>query len=499
MAETILKMTDISKKFPGVLALDRASLEIEKGEVHILLGENGAGKSTLIRVLSGVYQKDGGVIDFAGKVIDNPSPRQMRDLGVSTIYQEFNLVPMLSVAENIFLGKEIMKKGAKERMDIKAMNVRAQQIMDGLGIRIDARQKVRNLSVAKQQMVEIAKALFEGTHIIIMDEPTAALTDKEIDTLFKMIKRLTAEGTSVIYISHRMEEFERVGDRITIMRDGKTIRTVKVAGTNREELIRLMVGREIRDIYPKINQRPGKELLRVEHLSTERISDVSFSLREGEILGVAGLMGSGRTELAKAIFGLDELTGGAIYIDGRPVRIHTPADAIKHGIALLPEDRQRQGLILVMNVMQNITINNLDQFVKTSVISYERELAAATEYIEKLNIRTPGPFQKVRNLSGGNQQKVVVAKWLLSHCKVIIFDEPTRGIDVGARHEIYMLMKQLVEGGAAVMMISSDLPEIIGLSTRVLVLADSRIGGEFQTSEATQEMILHYATGGMDA
>ncbi len=496
MAKTVLKMTGITKRFPGVLALDNASLEIEEGEVHILLGENGAGKSTLIRILSGAYHKDSGSIVYNGQTVENPTPLQMRNLGISTIYQEFNLVPMLSVTENIFLGKEIMKPGAKERIDMKKMQAQAQEIAGQLQMGIDVREKVRNLSVAQQQMVEIAKALFEGTGIIVMDEPTAALSDKETETLFAMIKKLTAQGTSIIYISHRMEEFERIGDRITVMRDGKTIKTVKVSEETRDGLIKLMVGREIQDIYTKIEYNAKEEVLRVSNLSSEYVHGVNFSLRAGEILGISGLMGSGRTELAKAIFGLDPLIGGEIFMDGGRVEINSPHDAIKNGIALLPEDRQHQGLILVMNVMQNITINNLDQFVKRSAISSEKELKVAGDYIEMLNIRTPGPYQKAVNLSGGNQQKVVVAKWLLSKSKVVIFDEPTRGIDVGARHEIYMLIKNLVENGAAVIMISSDLPEILGLSSRIMVLQNGRVAAEMDRADATQELILNYATGG---
>lgn len=496
MADTVLKMTGITKRFPGVLALDHADLELKKGEVHILLGENGAGKSTLIKVLSGTYQKDEGTIEYKGEIIENTSPKRMKDIGISTIYQEFNLVPMLSVADNIFLGKEITKNNSKETLDKKEMYEQAQKIINELHISIDIREKVSNLSVAQQQMVEISRALYGGANIIIMDEPTAALTDNEIDTLFDMIKKLTAQGTSIIYISHRLEEFERIGDRITVMRDGQTIKTLKVHDEDTHGLIKLMVGREIQDIYPDIEFHQGKALMRVSHLTNKNIADVSFSVHEGEILGVAGLMGSGRTELAKAIFGLDAVNSGDVEICGVKVDIKSPEDAIRNGIALLPENRKEQGLIMVMNVMENITINNLGQFINKGKISAKKELAVANDYIEKLRIRTPGPYQKAMNLSGGNQQKIVVAKWLLSQSKIIIFDEPTRGIDVGARSEIYTLIKALVDKGAAVIMISSDLPEILGLSENILVMAQGHASVILPRSEATQEKILYYATMG---
>ncbi len=495
MAE-FLEMRGIVKKFPGVLALDHVHLSVKKGEVHALLGENGAGKSTLMKILSGAYQKDEGEILFDGQSVEIKSAQDAQRLNISTIYQELNLTEQLSVAENIFMGRQLMKN--RFQVDWKRMYAEAQSILDDLGVDIDAHTPVRDLGVARKQMVEVAKALSINSRVLIMDEPTAPLTNREIDTLFSTIRMLKSRGVSIIYISHRLEEVMEVCDRATIMRDGKNVVELNVKDTNLDEIIRYMVGRELKEKFPKIHIDAGQERMRVEHINAgKRVKDVSFSVRGGEILGIAGLVGAGRTETARAIFGMDHRDSGEIFIDGQKVDIAQPLDAIKAGIGFVTEDRKGEGLVLGMSVAQNITLATLEKFGSSAHLQLGKEKETVGDYIGKLNIKTPSQLQLARNLSGGNQQKVVLAKWLLSDSRVIIFDEPTRGIDVGAKIEVYNIINDLIRAGVAVVMISSELPEILGMSDRVAVMHQGEITGIFDNDGTlTQEKILYYATGG---
>ncbi|MEF2112768.1 MULTISPECIES: sugar ABC transporter ATP-binding protein [Clostridium] len=495
MSEQVLKMERISKSFSGVKVLKNAGVEVNKGEVQILLGENGAGKSTLMKILSGAYTKDGGDIIIKGKKVEINSPKDAEKLGISIIYQEFNLVPFMTVAENIYLGREPMSN-IPGKIDFEKMYSDAQNALDYLNVDIDTRKLVKDLGIAKQQMVEIAKALSLKSEIIIMDEPTAALTDKEIDYLFKIIRKIKSEGVSIIYISHRLEEFVQIGDRVTIMRDGATITTVAIKDTSIDELIKLMVGREIKNKYPKVDVKPGKELLNVKSLSKEGVfKNISFNLREGEILGFSGLMGAGRTEVMRALFGVDEFDSGEIYIAGKKVTIKSPIQAIKNGLGFVTENRRDEGLVLPMDVGNNITLATLNNYCKNPImINHEKEVKDIKEYMSLLDIRASGPFQKAGTLSGGNQQKIVIAKWLSSNSKILIVDEPTRGIDVGAKVDIYNIMNDLVKKGVGIIMISSELPEILGMSDRVLVMCRGSITGELNMEEASQENIMHYAT-----
>lgn len=497
MSETILKMSGICKQFPGVRALNNAWLNVEEGEVHILVGENGAGKSTLMKILTGAYQKDGGEIIFCGKPLENPTPREALDAGISIIYQEFNLIPHLSVAENIFIGREELFMDFPGKINWKKLYARAEETLERLDIHMNVRAKLKTLSVAQQQMVEIAKALSLNAKLIIMDEPTAALSENEIKTLFADIRKIKETGVSVIYISHRLEEFEQIGDRVTVMRDGETIQTLNICDTNVDELIRLMVGRDIVEMYPKVRVEPGKELLRAEHLGRRGVlHDISFKLHSGEVLGIGGLMGAGRTELASAIFGADPIDEGKIFVEGKETPIRNPRMAINAGIGFLTEDRKTQGLVLKMSVGKNITLPSLDKFRKWTHIDLKRETDAVNESIRALRIKTPTHKKLARDLSGGNQQKVIIAKWLMTKSKVFIFDEPTRGIDVGAKYEVYSLMNQLAAEGAGIILISSDLPELLGMSDRIAVLCRGEMIAELPIEEATQEKVLYYAAGG---
>ena len=491
-----LLMQHITKRFPGVLALDDVSLSVRKGEVHALLGENGAGKSTLMKILSGAYQKDEGDILIEGQPVQIRSSSDAKALGISIIYQELNLIEQLTVAENIFMGDPIMRNPAM--VNWQAMTRKAQDLLDELGIDINARSLIRNLGVAHKQMVEVAKALSIQSRILIMDEPTAPLTSREIDTLFATIRMLKARGVSIIYISHRLEEVKDICDRATIMRDGRNVAVVEVADTSIDEIIRYMVGRKLEEKFPKIHIPLGEELFRVENISAGKlVRDVSFSVKSGEILGIAGLVGAGRTETARAIFGMDKKLSGQVYVAGKPVTIERPLDAIRAGIGFVTEDRKEEGLVLTMNVGNNITLATLKEFMSMGKLNLSRERGMVKEYIGKLNIKTPSHLQIARNLSGGNQQKVVLAKWLLSKSRVFIFDEPTRGIDVGAKIEVYNIINELISSGAAVIMISSELPEIMGMSDRVAVMHQGRITGILPNDNTlTQETILLYATGG---
>ena len=494
--QPLLEMRGIDKRFPGVQALNDVSLDLHLGEVHVLLGENGAGKSTLIKVLSGAYPPDSGEIRLDGQPVRLGTPHDAQVLGISTIYQEFNLAPDMSVADNVFLGREPMWSRTLGIVDKKKLIDQTRKLLDSLDVQIAPEAIVKELGVAQQQMVEIAKALSLDARIIVMDEPTAALTSHEIDRLFETIRELKRRGVAIIYISHRLDEVKALGDRATILRDGACVGTVLVAETPLEDLVRMMVGRDLKDKFPKIHVEPGEEALRVEHLTRKGVlRDVSFHVRRGEILGIAGLVGSRRTETARAIFGADELDGGRIFVHGKPVEIRTPADAIRNRIALVPEDRKRHGIVAHLSVRANITLSALSQFSRRGFLDIESEKTRAREYASSLRIATPDLERWVLYLSGGNQQKVVIAKWLSTNADVFLFDEPTRGIDVGAKVEVYQLMGQLVKRGAAIVMISSELPDILGMSDRILVMREGQVCGEFERHEATEENILDCAIG----
>ncbi len=493
MKEVLVSMKNISKTFPGVKALDKVNLEILKGEVLALLGENGAGKSTLMKILSGVYTKDGGTIHILGKEYDNLTPGQARQIGVAIIHQELNMCKELSVAENIFLGRELIKGTA---LDNKEMLRQAKEILEDLKIDIRPEQILGDLPVSKQQMVEIAKALSLNAKILIMDEPTSALTAKEIEDLFRIIKKLKKEGKGIVYISHRLEELQHIVDRVTIMRDGQYITTFPFENSKMNEIITHMVGREIKEKYPKIECKKGKKILEVRNLNAGKmVRDVSFSIHEGEILGIAGLMGAGRTETTRAIFGADKKESGIILIDGKEVKIESPMDAIREGLVLAPEDRKKDGLCTKLNIRHNLALPNLDQVCNVlGVVNNKKEKKLCEKAIKDLLIKTPSTEVDAGNLSGGNQQKVVVGKWLARNSRVVIFDEPTRGIDVGAKVEIYHLMNELKKKKIAVMFVSSEMPEVLGVADRILVMCDGRITGEVMPNETSQNEILTLAT-----
>jgi ribose transport system ATP-binding protein len=496
MAELLVEMTGIDKSFPGVHALDEASFELRPGEVHALVGENGAGKSTLMKILAGIYHRDAGTIRVKGQEVEIPSPRAAQDLGISIIHQELNLMGHLTVAQNIFIGRE--PRGAvRFVLDDKALNARAAELFETLHLKLDPRARVAGLAVAQQQMVEIAKALSFSSDVLIMDEPTAALTDTEIDELFRIIRHLRERGTGVVHISHRLEELKQISDRVTVMRDGRYIDTVQTAEAGIQSIISMMVGRTIFEAAPELPEHPDPEVvLEVRNLNRGRaIRDVSFQLHRGEILGFSGLVGAGRTEVVRAVFGADPRDSGEILVHGKPVAIKTPADAVAHGIGYLSEDRKRFGLALKMDVEANVVLASMRRFTgRLGRIKFGRTKATAEEHVKRLAIKTPGIAQRVRNLSGGNQQKVVIAKWLTADTEILIFDEPTRGIDVGAKSEIYRLLNDLAQQGKAIIMISSELPEVLRMSHRILVMCEGRITGELTAAEATQEKIMTFAT-----
>jgi ribose transport system ATP-binding protein len=494
MGELLVEMTGISKSFPGVHALDDAQFELRPGEVHALVGENGAGKSTLMKVLSGIYKRDAGTIRVKGAEVDIPSPKAAQDLGIAIIHQELNLMGHLSVAQNIYIGRE-PRRGFW--LDEKALNRNAQALFEELHIHLDPRARVSNLAVAQQQMVEIAKALSYNSDVLIMDEPTAALTETEIEELFRITRILRERGHGIVHISHRLEELKQITDRVTVMRDGRYIDTVVTAEATIQQIISMMVGRTIYEEAPELPEQPNPEVvLEVRNLNRGRvIRDVSFELHKGEILGVAGLVGAGRTEVMRAVFGADPHDSGEILVHGEPVTIRTPNDAVRHGIAYLSEDRKRYGLALPMDVEANTVMASLSRFTGAlGRINFKRTRETAVKHVEGLAIKTPSVAQRVKNLSGGNQQKVVIAKWLTADTEILIFDEPTRGIDVGAKSEIYKLLNDLARQGKAIIMISSELPEILRMSHRILVMCEGRITGELTAEEATQERIMTFAT-----
>ncbi|MEA2512484.1 MAG: inositol transport system ATP-binding protein [Thermomicrobiales bacterium] len=506
----LLRVEGISKSFPGVLALQDVSLEVHSGEVLGLVGENGAGKSTLMKILSGVYAPDGGQILLDGQPVTIHDPRHAQRLGISIIYQEFNLMPNLSVEENVFVGREPNSGGV---VRWRSLRRQTQELLDQLGVHLDPGAMVRDLSVAEQQMVEIAKALSLNARLVIMDEPTSALTDTEVTALMAIIKGLRARGLAVIYISHRLEEIFTICDRVTVLRDGQLAGDLPIAQTTPDRLVRLMVGRPLGDLFrpeeadrrlEALAERSPAPILEVRGLGrtgTVRdaaaivLDDVTFNLRPGEIVGLAGLVGSGRTEIARAIFGADDYDRGEIVIEGSAVRVRSPRDAIRRGIGLVPEDRKLQALVLKLAIRENLGLSILDRLSRFGVVRLGAERALARQLVQSLRVRTPSIEQKVLNLSGGNQQKVVIAKWLALHPKILIMDEPTRGIDIGAKAEVHGLMHQLAADGVAILMISSELPEILGMSDRVLVMRQGRIAGELARSEATQEAIMALATG----
>jgi ribose transport system ATP-binding protein len=494
MSMSVLEMRGIRKSFSGLVALDDVNFDLRKGEVHVLLGENGAGKSTLIKILSGAYQKDGGNITLDDRVIEIKSPRHAQQLGIACIHQEFNLIPHLSIAENIFLGREPIRFGAVIHQNV--MVDEAKNALRDLDVEMDVRTAVQKLSVAQQQIVEIAKALSMQARILIMDEPTSALTEREIRSLFATIRKLKQKDVSIIYISHRFDEVFEIGGRVTVLRDGKHVGTRDVAGASKQELITMMVARPVNAHFPKEPAVRGEEVLKLDGLTVKgALKNISFSLHRGEVLGIAGLMGSGRTTLARAIFGLEKLDRGRVYVKGRASEIRSPRAAIARGIGLLTEDRKSQGLVLGLTVMANVCLPSIEKISKFGIVSQSEEERLSGKFVRDLNIKTPALSQKVLYLSGGNQQKVVLSKWLCRHADIFIFDEPTRGIDVGAKEEIYHLINQLTANGVAIIMISSELPEVLGMSDRVLVMHQGEISGEFHAREATQEQILRCALG----
>lgn len=493
MTEPLLKLEHISKRFPGVLALDDVQFDVYPGEVHALLGENGAGKSTLIKIISGVHKPDTGTItlDNQSRIFNNP--REAKEVGIATIYQELGLYPELSVAENIFMGHAPRQRmGPFSGIDWKQMEARAAELLAELDIYdLDVTQKIGTLNVGNRQRVEIAKALSLDARILIMDEPTAALTESDVERLFEIVRLLRQRGVGIIYISHRLQEVFELADRVTVLRDGNYIGTQPVSEVTEQDLITMMVGRQIEDLYPKENAEIKDVVLEVRNLNAEPYTrNVSFQVRAGEIVGMAGLVGSGRSETAQVIFGVHPAESGDVFIDGKKVNIHHPSDAVKHGLAYVPEDRGTQGLVKQMSIRQNASMAILRAVSNLTFINPLKEFRVARQAIDQLSIRATGPEQIAEKLSGGNQQKVVVSKWLASEPKVLIMDEPTRGIDVGAKAEIHRLMSQLAaERGLAILMISSELPEILGMSDRILVMRAGKIVAEFTREEADQEKI----------
>ncbi len=500
----LLRMTGISKFFPGVQALKDVSLEVHSGECLALVGENGAGKSTLMKVLSGVYAPDEGSMELAGAPVTLHSPRQAQDLGISIIYQEFNLMPNLTVMENVFVGREPDQFGFVRRREMAAQT---RALLDQLGVRLRVDAVVRDLSVADQQMVEIAKALSTNARLVIMDEPTSALSETEVITLLGIIRQLKARGLGIIFISHRLDEVFEICDRVTVLRDGQNAGEGLIKDVTTDWVVRMMVGRELGDLFQKeaaavaVDAAPALEVRGLSRTGSMRdasaivLEDVNLTVRSGEIVGLAGLVGSGRTEVVRAVFGADPFDRGEILIDGKTVQVRSPQDAIRHGIGLVPEDRKTQALVLDLTVRENITLASLGRLVRYGFVRLRSERHRAMEFVRALRVRTPSLEQQVVNLSGGNQQKVVIAKWLALEPRVLILDEPTRGIDIGAKAEVHHLMSELAAQGVAILMISSELPEILGMSDRILVMRQGRIAGELPRSEATQERIMALATG----
>lgn len=496
MSNEILRLDHITKKYMSVMALDDVSLGFEKGEVHAIAGENGAGKSTFIKVITGAIQPTAGTITFNGQTFRGMTPEKSSELGISVIYQEFNLFPSLSVAENLFFGRYPLKHGT---VDYRRMCDETNTVMRSLGIDIKASTLVKNLSVGYQQLVEIAKAVSRNSKIMIMDEPSAPLTDNEVHHLFEIVEHLKAKGVTIIYISHRMEEIFKICDRVSVFRDGRFIQTLHVNETNMDELIRIMVNRELGQQFPEKHYHKGEKILEIKNLNTTLLKNISLEAYRGEILGLAGLVGAGRTETARALFGADRIRSGEFYLHGKKLTIRSPKDAIANGIGLIPEDRKKQGVLLNLSIRYNISYANFGEIGGKFGISNALDHKASEKFIRQLSIKTPTEEERVVHLSGGNQQKVALAKWLFKDTEVLIFDEPTRGIDVGAKQEIYQLMNQLVEKGKVIIMISSEMPEMIGMADRVIVMHEGKIMGELQKKEISQERILTLASGIADS
>ncbi|MEJ8639387.1 sugar ABC transporter ATP-binding protein [Streptomyces sp. NPDC006475] len=488
--DELLRIEGLRKTFPGVVALDAVDFDLRRGEVHVLLGENGAGKSTLIKMLSGAYRPDSGRILADGREVRIHSTQDAERLGIATIYQEFNLVPDLTVAENIFLGRQPRRFGMIDR---RRMETDAAALLDRVGLRVSPGALVRELGIARLQMVEIAKALSLDARVLIMDEPTAVLTSEEVDQLFRIVRQLREDGVGIIFITHHLEEIAALGDRVTVLRDGRSIDEVP-ASTPEAELVRLMVGRSIDQQYPRQRPEVGEPLLSVRGLTRGGVfHDVSFEVRAGEVVGLAGLVGAGRTEIARAVFGADPYDTGTVDVRGKQLRGHDVNAAMRAGIGLVPEDRKGQGLVLDATVQENLGLVTLRSATRAGLVDLKAQRVAAARIAEQLGVRMAGLGQHVRTLSGGNQQKVVIGKWLLADTRVLILDEPTRGVDVGAKVEIYQLINELTASGHAVLMISSDLPEVLGMSDRVLVMAQGRIAGELTAHEATQDAVMALA------
>lgn len=487
----LLKMENIHKRFPGVYALKGIPFELRAGEVHALLGENGAGKSTLIKILGGIYTKDEGEIIIDGKPVEIRNVEDARNAGVSIIHQELVLVPYLSVAENIFLGRELKKGGGF--IDKEAMVRKTQEAFDEFGLSISPDSMVAELNIAQQQMVEIVKAISFQAKIVVMDEPTSSLSDKEVESLFESISNLTKKGIGIVYISHRMSELQQIADRVTVMRDGEYVGTKVVAETTNDELIAMMVGRSLQNYYTRTYNECNETILSVENLESDRVHHVSFDLKKGEILGFAGLIGAGRSEAMKAIFGLDRVTGGSVRLEGQELAGKSTAEILKCGICLVPEDRKAEGIFPDMSIQFNMTLKVLSDFMKGISVDTGKENEIVKKYMEELSVKAPDSETPIRSLSGGNQQKVIIGSWLAARPKVLILDEPTRGIDVGSKSEIYAIMNELVKEGMSIIMISSELPEIMNMSDRVAVMCDGKITGMLDRTETTQEKIMQLA------
>ena len=488
----VLRMEHITKTFPGVVALDDVSIDLNKGEVLGILGENGAGKSTLIKILAGNYIKDSGDIYVDGQKFEIKGPAEAMASGIRVIYQELNTLNNLTVTENIFIGEQIIK-GPFRIVDWKAMTRKANELLDTLNVKLDPNTIIGYLTVSEKQIVEIAKAISKEAKILVMDEPTAALSEEETQSLFKIIKTLKSKGVSIIYISHRLKEIFEIADRVTVLRDGKKVGALNTRNTNENELVTLMVGRDIKDMYPKREVPIGEKIMEVKNLISDGFNNVSFNLRKGEILGIFGLLGSGRTSLVKALFGANKIKGGEIFINGKKVNIKSPNIARGERIGLVPLDRKVEGLALLMSVKENITLANTEDLGKSFLIMKSLEREKAIKWINEIGIKTPTIEQEVNSLSGGNQQKVVLAKWLESGSQIIILNEPTRGIDVGAKIEIYKLMQDLCERGASIIMISSELPEILSIADRIIVMSKGRFTADYSREEASEEQLLHSA------
>lgn len=494
--EYLLEMRDISKFYPGVKALNRVSFRVRSGSVHALMGENGAGKSTLMKILAGIEHPDEGEVVFSGKKVRFANPRDALREGIAMIHQELMPIPEMTIAENLFLGREFTRKG-RLMLDYASMNRKAKELLENIGVHLNPKLKMKHLTVSEMQMIEIAKAISIDSKIIIMDEPTSAITDREVDQLFKVIKRLKSQGKGIIYISHKMNEIFQIADDITVFRDGQYVDTKPADETNNKELIAKMVGRELTDIFPEKRTEMKEPLLTVKNLTKSgKFRNISFTVRRGEIVGIAGLMGSGRSEVMEAIFGLQKLDEGEIYVAGNRVKIRKPSEAIANGIAFLTEDRKAQGLNLLGSIRHNITISSLKRATDSfGFIQGSNEKAFVDRYMDSSKIKASSRDQSVGLLSGGNQQKVVIAKWLMTSPQILILDEPTRGIDVGAKSELYKLMSQFAAEGYGIIMISSELPEILGMSDRILVFHEGGIAGELSGEDATQEKIMELATG----